>query len=202
MGFFRYISAIFDSFVMMNFVEFFLIALGLAMDAFAVSVSKGLCTKRLQLKHYLIAGLWFGGFQAIMPLIGYLLGVSFASYVNSVDHWIEFILLSVIGGNMIKESFSKDECCTVDPDFSVRTMLLMAVATSIDALAIGVSFAFLKVNIWAAVSLIGVITGLFSAAGIYIGNIFGSRYKSKAEFAGGFILAAMGLKILLDHTLL
>lgn len=186
----------------MHFTELLIIAVGVSMDAFAVSICKGLSVCKLRPGHSALTALWFGGFQALMPLLGFFLGVSFADFVSSVDHWIAFILLGIIGGNMIKESFSKDECCTVDPDFSVRTMLLMAVATSIDALAIGVSFAFLKVNIWAAVSLIGVITGLFSAAGIYIGNIFGSRYKSKAEFAGGFILAAMGLKILLDHTLL
>ena len=137
-----------------------------------------------------------------MPLIGYFLGVSFADFVSSVDHWIAFILLGIIGGNMIKESFHKEECCSVDPDFSSRTMLAMAIATSIDALAIGVSFAFLKVNIWHAVLLIGITTALFSGVGVYIGNIFGNRYKSKAEFAGGFILIAMGLKILLDHTVL
>jgi len=202
MGFFRYISAIFDSFVMMNFVEFFLIALGLAMDAFAVSVSKGLCTKRLQLKHYLIAGLWFGGFQAIMPLIGYLLGVSFASYVNSVDHWIEFILLSVIGGNMIKESFEKGEDSdSKGSDFGYKTMLMMATATSIDALAVGVSFAFLQVNIMEAALIIGVVTFVMAALGIKIGNIFGLRYKKKAEFTGGLLLILMGIKFLVEHLI-
>jgi putative Mn2+ efflux pump MntP len=137
-----------------------------------------------------------------MPLIGYFLGRQFSSYIESVDHWIAFVLLALIGGNMIKESFHKDEDCCVDPDFSFKTMLAMAVATSIDALAIGVSFAFLKVNIWYAVLFIGMTTAAFSGVGVYIGNIFGNRYKSKAEFAGGFILIVMGLKILLDHTVL
>mgnify|MGYP003298508536 CR=1 FL=1 len=135
-----------------------------------------------------------------MPLAGFFLGVSFADFVSSVDHWIAFILLGIIGANMVKDSFDKDESCSLDPDFSFKTMLAMAVATSIDAFAIGVTFAFLKVNIWMAVLLIGLTTGLFSGVGVYIGNIFGNRYKSKAEFAGGFILIAMGVKILLDHT--
>ena len=137
-----------------------------------------------------------------MPVIGFYLGVSFADFVAAVDHWIAFVLLAIIGGHMLKESFEKDDSCQVDPDFTFRTMLAMAVATSIDALAVGVSFAFLKVNIWAAVLLIGLTTGVFSAVGIYLGNIFGSRYKSKAEFVGGFILIAMGLKILLEHTVI
>jgi putative Mn2+ efflux pump MntP len=137
-----------------------------------------------------------------MPVIGWLLGSRFETLIVSVDHWVAFGLLSLIGGNMIKESFHKDEDCCVDPDFSFKTMLAMAVATSIDALAIGVSFAFLKVNIWYAVLFIGMTTAAFSGVGVYIGNIFGNRYKSKAEFAGGFILIVMGLKILLDHTVL
>ena len=186
----------------MTFAELLIIAIGVSMDAFAVSISKGLSSPRLKVKNAASAGLWFGGFQALMPLIGYFLGISFADFVCSVDHWIAFILLGIIGGNMIKESFHKEECCNVDPDFSVRTMLAMAVATSIDALAVGVSFAFLKVDIWAAVLFIGLITGSLSAVGVYVGNIFGNRYKSKAEFAGGFILVAMGLKILLEHTVL
>ena len=136
-----------------------------------------------------------------MPLIGWILGNGFSSYIEKFDHWIAFILLGIIGGNMIKESFQKEDDVCVCPDFTFRTMLAMAVATSIDALAIGVSFAFLKVNIWLAILLIGLVTAIFSASGVYIGNIFGSRYKSKAEFAGGFILISMGLKILLEHTL-
>ena len=186
----------------MGILEILIIAIGLSMDAFAVSICKGLSVRRVRPQNAVSAALWFGGFQALMPVLGFYLGVSFADVVSSVDHWIAFILLGVIGGHMLKESFEKDEECKVDPDFSFKTMLAMAVATSIDALAVGVSFAFLKVNIWIAVLLIGLTTGALSAAGIYLGNIFGSHYKSKAEFAGGFILIVMGLKILLDHTLL
>lgn len=186
----------------MEFTELLIIAIGVSMDAFAVSICKGLSVYSIRPKHAGLTALWFGGFQALMPLIGYYLGVSFADFVSGVDHWIAFILLGIIGGNMIKESLSKEECCNVNPDFSFRTMLPMAVATSIDALAIGVSFAFLKVDVWSAVATIGVTTALFSGTGVYIGNIFGNRYKSKAEFAGGFILIAMGLKILLEHTVI
>ncbi len=169
------------------------------MDAFAVSICKGLSVQQLKPKHAGITALWFGGFQALMPLIGFYLGVSFADFVSSVDHWIAFVLLGIIGGNMIKEAMQKDEDLNVNPDFSFRTMFAMAVATSIDALAIGVSFAFLNVNIWQAVIVIGLTTGLFSGVGVYVGNVFGSRYKSKAELAGGVILIAMGLKILMEH---
>lgn len=186
----------------MDFTELIIIAIGVSMDAFAVSICKGLSVCTIRPRHAGLTALWFGGFQALMPLLGYFLGVSFADFVSDVDHWIAFILLGIIGGNMIKESLHKEECCAVDPDFSFRTMLAMAVATSIDALAIGVSLAFLKVNIWSAVLVIGLTTAMFSAAGVYIGNAFGNRYKSKAEFAGGFILMAMGLKILLEHTVL
>lgn len=186
----------------MEIAELMIIAVGVSMDAFAVSICKGLATQDIRPRHAGMTAMWFGGFQALMPLVGYFLGVSFADFVSSVDHWIAFILLGIIGGNMIIESFHKDDSHNVDHDFSFRTMLAMAIATSVDALAIGVSFAFLKVDIWQAVLLIGVTTALFSGAGIYIGNIFGNRYKSKAEFAGGFILIAMGLKILLDHTVL
>lgn len=184
----------------MGILELFIIAVGLSMDAFAVSICKGLSVCKVRPRNVGNVALWFGGFQALMPLLGYFLGVSFTDFVSNVDHWIAFVLLGIIGGKMLKESMEKDECCQVDPDFSFRTMLAMAVATSIDALAVGVSFAFLNVNIWEAVLLIGITTGAFSAVGIYIGNIFGSKYKSKAEFAGGFILVAMGIKILLEHT--
>ena len=186
----------------MGVAELLIIAIGLSMDAFAVSICKGLSVQKLRPAHMAQTGVWFGGFQALMPVIGYFLGISFADFVATIDHWIAFILLGIIGFNMIKESFHKDEDCCVDPDFSFKTMLAMAVATSIDALAIGVSFAFLKVNIWYAVLFIGMTTAAFSGVGVYIGNIFGNRYKSKAEFAGGFILIVMGLKILLDHTVL
>lgn len=185
----------------MGIAELIIIAIGLSMDAFAVSVCKGLSVQKVRPVHLGKTALWFGGFQALMPLVGYFLGVSFADFVSTVDHWIAFILLGIIGGNMIKESSHKDEDLNVDPDFSFKPMLAMAVATSIDALAVGVSFAFLKVSIWEAVTLIGITTALFSATGVLIGNFFGARWKSKAEFAGGFILIAMGLKILLEHTL-
>lgn len=186
----------------MGIIELLVIAVGLSMDAFAVSICKGLSVCKVRPKNAMSVALWFGGFQALMPVLGYFLGVSFADFVSNVDHWIAFILLGIIGGKMLKESFERDECCEVNPDFSFKTMLAMAIATSIDALAVGVSFAFLKVNIWYAVLLIGITTGAFSAVGIYLGNVFGSRYKSKAEFAGGFILVAMGVKILLEHTIL
>lgn len=187
----------------MGFLELLIIAVGVSMDAFAVSVCKGLSVSRVHPQHALKTGLWFGGFQALMPVIGYFLGMSFADLVSTVDHWIAFVLLAVIGANMIKESFEKDESTSsTDSDFSFRVMLAMAIATSIDALAIGVSFAFLRVNIWTAVLCIGLVTGAFSAAGVYVGSIFGRKYKSKAEFVGGAILIAMGLKILVEHTLL
>ncbi|HJA31640.1 MAG TPA: manganese efflux pump MntP family protein [Candidatus Eisenbergiella pullicola] len=181
----------------MSLFELFLIACGLSMDAFAVSVCKGLSVRKASLSQSLVTGLWFGGFQAGMPLIGYLLGVSFSSLITNVDHWIAFILLAIIGGNMIRESFSPEETC--DGSFSVKTMLPLAVATSIDALAVGITFAFLQVSIVPAVSFIGVITFLLSAAGLKIGNVFGSRWRSKAEFLGGLVLILMGAKILLEH---
>ena len=162
----------------MHLSELLIIAIGVSMDAFAVSICKGLAVSQVRLKHAGLTALWFGGFQALMPLIGYFVGSSFARFVSSVDHWIAFILLGVIGGNMLKESFDKDDSSNVDPDFSFKTMLAMAVATSIDALAVGVSLSFLRVNIWTAVLLIGFTTGLFSATGVYVGNIFGSRYNN------------------------
>ena len=186
----------------MHIAEILILEVGVSMDAFAVSICKGLSVCKVRPRHASLAAAWFGGFQALMPLIGYFAGVAFADIVSSVDHWIAFVLLGIIGGKMVKESFEKDECCCTDPDFSFRTMLAMAVATSIDALAVGVSLAFLKANIWSAVLIIGLTTGAFSAAGIYIGNIFGNRYKSKAEFAGGLILILIGAKILCEHTLL
>ncbi|MBR2050391.1 MAG: manganese efflux pump [Rikenellaceae bacterium] len=184
----------------MTNTELLIIAVGLSMDAFAVAIGKGLSVQRALPVHYLKTGAWFGGFQALMPIIGYYLGVSFADVVASFDHWVAFVLLGLIGTNMIRESRS-GEACEVNPDFSVRTMLLLAIATSIDALAVGVSLAFLGVPIWGAAAVIGVTTFLLSAAGIRVGNIFGCRYKSKAELAGGVVLVVMGLKILLEHTL-
>ena len=181
----------------MGFIELFLIAVGLSMDAFAVSVCKGLSVKKVGVKHAALAGLYFGGFQFLMPVIGYLLGFRFESVIETVDHWVAFVLLAFIGVNMIKESFGKAE--ELNDDFGVKTMLLMAVATSIDALAVGITFAFLEVQILPAAGLIGVTTFLLSFAGIYIGNVFGARYKSKAELAGGIILVLIGVKILLEH---
>ena len=182
----------------MGMLELFLIAVGLSMDAFAVSVCKGLSVQKLEPKHVLMAGLWFGGFQALMPAIGYLLGHQFEHLIVSIDHWIAFALLLFIGGNMIIEALGDDDE-ELDDDFSVKAMFLLAVATSIDALAMGVTFAFLRVNILAAVLFIGCITFLCSAAGVKIGNVFGMRFKSKAELAGGVILILMGCKILLEH---
>ena len=182
----------------MTIFELFVLAVGLSMDAFAVAVCKGLAIGKIQWKHVVIVGLWFGGFQALMPLIGYLLGSSFAEYIAAVDHWIAMILLVLIGANMVRESLDKDPE-HVNPSLGFKTMLVMAIATSIDALAVGVTFAFLEVRILPAVSFIGVITFLLSALGVKIGSIFGTRYKSKAELAGGVILILLGIKILLEH---
>ena len=183
----------------MNILELLLIAAGLSMDAFAVSVCKGLSVQRLKPRHYLLTGAWFGGFQALMPSIGFLLGSAFDQYISAFDHWIAFVLLALIGGNMVKESLSGEEECH-DSSFSIRTMFLLAVATSIDALAVGVTFALLPdVHILSAVSLIGAATFLLSALGLKVGNVFGLRYKARAELAGGVILILMGLKILLEH---
>ncbi len=183
----------------MGLLELFLIAVGLSMDAFAVSVCKGLSVQRLRARHYLIIGLWFGGFQALMPTIGYLVGSAFDQYITAVDHWVAFALLCLIGGSMIREGASKKED-DADGSFAFRTMLPLAVATSIDALAVGVTFALLPdVNIAAAVCFIGATTFILSAAGLKVGNIFGTRYKNKAEIVGGVILIGMGVKILLEH---
>ena len=168
------------------------------MDAFAVAICKGLAMKKLSWKKALIIGLWFGGFQALMPTVGYLLGTRFESYVTAIDHWIAFVLLVLIGANMVKESFSKEEDSAND-SVDVRTMFLLAIATSIDALAVGVTYAFLQVRIIPAVSFIGIITFTLSIVGVKIGNVFGLKYKSKAELTGGIILIVMGIKILLEH---
>lgn len=185
----------------MGLVELFFIAVGLSMDAFAVSICKGLSVPRLQVKHMLLAGLYFGAFQALMPLIGYLLGAGFADVISAYDHWIAFILLLIIGGNMIREAIGGEEENedAQNADFGFRTMLLMAIATSIDALAVGVSFAFLRVDILPAVALIGATTFCFGVAGVKIGNVFGAKYETKAELAGGVILILIGAKILLEH---
>ena len=183
----------------MSILEILLLGIGLSMDAFAVSICKGLSTKKLQIKHYLIIGAWFGGFQALMPTIGYFLGSTFEQYITAFDHWVAFVLLAAIGANMIKESFSKEESET-NSSFAFKPMLLMALATSIDALAVGITFALLPdVNVPLAVCLIGVTTFVCSAAGLKVGNLFGLRYKAKAELAGGIILILIGLKILLEH---
>lgn len=185
----------------MSYIEMFIIAIGLSMDAFAVSIAKGLSVSAIRPRHSLCVGGWFGGFQAIMPLLGFYLGITFSRLVASVDHWIAFVLLGLIGCNMIKEAMD-DEKIVPDPDFSLRTMFLMAVATSIDALAVGVSFAVLSVDIWSAIAIIGITTFVLSVIGLKIGNVFGSRYKSKAEFVGGAILLTLGIKILIEHTCL
>ena len=183
----------------MGLIECFFIGVGLSMDAFAASVCKGLGMDRLRWRQGAVLALSFGGFQALMPSIGFLLGSAFDQYISAFDHWIAFVLLAFIGGNMVRESLSGDEECH-DDSFGLRTMFLLAVATSIDALAVGVTFALLPdVHIFSAVSLIGVTTFLLSAAGLKVGNVFGLCYKARAELAGGVILILMGLKILLEH---
>lgn len=183
----------------MGMIELLLIAIGLSMDAFAVSVCKGLSAQKIRLKNYLLVGAWFGGFQALMPFIGYLLGSAFEKYITAFDHWIAFILLLIIGGNMIKEGLSKSEKET-NASFGMKSMFLLAVATSIDALAVGITFALLPgVNITVAILSIGIITFLLSAVGLKIGNAFGRKYKSRAEITGGIILILIGIKILLEH---
>ena len=182
----------------MGVVELLLLSVGLAMDAFAVSICKGISMKKMNWKKAIIIGLYFGGFQALMPTIGYFLGAAFQSLITSIDHWIAFILLGIIGGGMIKESFGDDEENRND-DVSFKTMIVLAIATSIDALAIGITFAFLNVNLVLAISLIGIITFILSVFGTKIGNRFGDKYEKKAEFLGGVILVLLGIKILLEH---
>ena len=182
----------------MNFIDIFLIGIALSMDAFAVSICKGLSVKKVSAKHVLTVGVYFGGFQALMPTLGFLLGYKFESFITNIDHWIAFVLLAIIGGNMIREALGKDEDEEND-DFSFSAMLPLSVATSIDALTVGISFAFLGVDIVTAALLIGATTFVLSGVGIFVGNIFGSKYKSKAELAGGVVLILIGLKILLEH---
>ncbi|MCI7790609.1 MAG: manganese efflux pump MntP family protein [Lachnospiraceae bacterium] len=184
----------------MDLLTLFLLAVGLSMDAFAVSICKGLAMKKISLRQAAIVGLWFGGFQALMPALGFLLGTSFASLVNVVADWIAFVLLALIGGNMIKEALSKEEE-EADASLSFKTMLLLAIATSIDAFAVGVSFAFMEIGslIIPAVLFIGVITFILSMVGVKVGNVFGTKYKSKAELVGGIILILLGVKIILEH---
>ena len=183
----------------MKLTELALLAVGLSMDAFAVAICKGLSVQKPGWKHYLTVGLWFGGFQALMPTIGFFLGSTFEQYITAFDHWVAFVLLSAIGAGMIQESLSK-EASNGNDSFSFKTMLLLALATSIDALAVGITFALLPdVNVPLAVCLIGITTFVCSAAGLKVGNLFGLKYKAKAELAGGIILILIGLKILLEH---
>lgn len=182
----------------MGIVEIILLSIGLGMDAFAVAICKGITMKKMNWKKAFIIGLYFGGFQALMPILGYFLGTTFENVIINLDHWVAFILLGIIGGNMIKESFSK-ECDNFDDDVSFKTMILLAIATSIDALAIGITFAFLKVDLIFAISIIGIITFILSIIGTKIGNKFGDKYEKKAELIGGIILILLGTKILLEH---
>ena len=188
----------------MGFGELFLLAVGVSMDAFAVSICKGLAMKKATLGGMATVGGWFGGFQALMPLIGFFLGTLFAAAIEAVDHWVAFALLGIIGINMLKEAFERNECCCCceehNADLGVKTMFVMAVATSIDALAVGISLAMAGgVNIWLSVLLIGLTTFSFSAAGVKIGSLFGAAFEKKAQLAGGLILILLGVKILLEH---
>ncbi len=182
----------------MGIGEILILAVGLAMDAFAVSICKGLSIGRIRLKNCVYVGLWFGGFQALMPVIGYYLGINFKDMIEAVDHWIAFCLLALIGANMIREAFSRGDD-KVDGSLSFKNMLISALATSIDALAIGITLAFLDVSIWLAITIIGIVTFILSGVGVKFGSMFGEKYKSKAELAGGIILILLGTKILLDH---
>ena len=183
----------------MSFWEIFLLAVGVSMDAFAVSIGKGLSAKRVSWREALTVGLWFGGFQALMPVIGYYLGISFADLVTKVDHWIAFGLLLLIGGNMIRDALKGEDDKPVDSSFAFRTMLVLAIATSIDALAVGISFAFLGTDLWRSILIIGLTTFVFSAVGLLIGKKVGSRFHAGAEILGGVILIAIGVKILVEH---
>ena len=191
----------------MSYLDLIITAIALSMDAFAISICKGLATSRVKLKHSLISGAWFGGFQGLMPLIGFLVGSFFAVYVTAVDHWIAFALLGLLGFNMLKEALfdkDEDECCcnSKENEFGFKIMLTMAVATSIDALAVGINYAFMNLNtreIIFAVSAIGVITFVLSGIGVKVGAVFGAKFKKPAEIAGGVILIGMGIKILIEH---
>ena len=183
----------------MNFIELLLIAIGLSMDAFSVSICKGLTTKRFSWRMALVCGLWFGIFQALMPTIGYFLGAQFQEMIEAYDHWIAFGLLFLIGANMIREALSKKEEESTNGALDFKTMLLLAIATSIDALAVGVSFACIQVKLWSSVLIIGLTTFVFSVLGVKIGNVFGSKYEKSAGIIGGIILILIGLKILLEH---
>ena len=182
----------------MGFWELVVLAVGLSMDAFAVSICKGLALQRVSWKECCIAGAWFGGFQALMPLLGYLLGTQFERLVTSVDHWITFVLLGIIGGNMIREALSKDED-KLDGSLAFKAMLLLAIATSIDALAVGITFAFLQVAIVPSITIIGLTTFVISFAGVAVGHFFGARFEKPATIVGGVVLILIGVKILLEH---
>ena len=186
----------------MGIIEILGLGIALSMDAFAVSICKGLGMKKINYKQALVIAAFFGGFQALMPFIGWLLGSQFAGYIQSIDHWIAFVLLGLIGGNMVREALSPEEeaeACAVNTKLDYKQLFLMAVATSIDALAVGVTFAFLEVSIVPAISIIGCTTFCLSLVGVAVGNFFGARYKKRAELAGGIILALLGIKILLEH---
>lgn len=183
----------------MGVVTLLSLAVAVSMDAFAVSICKGLALQKIKLKQYVLVGLWFGGFQALMPVIGYFLGGKFMDKISAFDHWVAASLLAIIGLNMIREALSEDEE-KVDKSLDIKTMFMLAVATSIDALAVGISLSVFDINIWLSVLCIGVTTFLFSAAGLKIGSLFGTRYKSKAEFVGGAILIVLGIKTVLEHT--
>jgi len=183
----------------MGVVTLLSLAVAVSMDAFAVSICKGLALQKIKLKQYVLVGLWFGGFQALMPVIGYFLGGKFMDKISSFDHWVAAGLLAIIGINMIREALSKNEE-KVDNSLDIKTMFMLAVATSIDALAVGISLSVFDINIWLSVLCIGVTTFMFSAAGLKIGSLFGTRYKSKAEFLGGAILIVLGIKTVLEHT--
>jgi putative Mn2+ efflux pump MntP len=186
----------------MGLLEIILIAIGLSMDAFAVSITLGLSVKKLKIKHLLIPAIYFGFFQALMPLIGYLAGINFVSKIQNLDHWIAFALLILIGGKMIKESFSKEKEKIKENPFRFLKMLLLAVATSIDALAVGITFAFFEVSILSTILIVGFTTFCISAIGVKIANIFGTKYKAKAEFIGGGVLIILGFKILIEHLII
>ena len=185
----------------MGFVELFILAIGVSMDAFAVSICKGLAMQKANAKGMVTVGAWFGGFQALMPLIGFFLGTLFAEAIVAIDHWVAFVLLAIIGVNMLKEAFEKDcDCEETSADLSVKTMFVMAIATSIDALAVGISLAMAgNVNIWWAITFIGLTTFTTSAIGVKVGSVFGDKFEKKAQMAGGVILIVLGAKILLEH---
>jgi len=186
----------------MGLFEIILIAIGLSMDAFAVSITLGLSIKKPKIKEFLLPGIYFGSFQALMPLIGYFAGINFANKIQHIDHWVAFVLLGLIGAKMIKDSFSKEETKVNENPFQFAKMLLLAIATSIDALAVGITFAFFEINIFMTIMITGLTTFCISTGGVKIGNVFGTKYKSKAEFAGGVILVLLGLKIFVEHVFL